>query len=31
VPDIEYSALQALMEGEKCATEGGAVVWLVVG
>jgi len=29
VPDIEYSALQALMEGEKRATEGGAVVWLV--
>jgi SulP family sulfate permease len=29
VPDIEYSALQALMEGEKRATEHGAVVWLV--
>jgi high affinity sulfate transporter 1 len=29
VPDLEYSALQALMEGEKRATEGGAVVWLV--
>ena len=29
VPDIEYSALQALMEGEKRATEGGTVVWLV--
>ena len=28
VPDIEYSALHALMEGEKRATEGGAVVWL---
>ena len=28
VPDIEYSALQALMEGEKRATERGAVVWL---
>jgi MFS superfamily sulfate permease-like transporter len=28
VPDIEYSALQALMEGEKRATEGGATVWL---
>jgi anti-anti-sigma factor len=28
VPDIEYSALQALMEGEKRATEQGAVVWL---
>jgi high affinity sulfate transporter 1 len=28
VPDIEYSALQALMEGEKRATESGAVVWL---
>jgi high affinity sulfate transporter 1 len=27
VPDIEYSALQAIMEGEKRATEGGAVVW----
>ncbi len=29
VPDIEFSALQALMEGEKRATERGAVVWLV--
>jgi SulP family sulfate permease len=29
VPDIEYSALQALMGGEKRATERGAVVWLV--
>jgi MFS superfamily sulfate permease-like transporter len=29
VPDIEYSALQALMEGEIRATERGAVVWLV--
>jgi SulP family sulfate permease len=29
VPDIEYSALQALIEGEKRATEQGAVVWLV--
>ena len=28
VPDIEYSALQALMEGETRATERGAVVWL---
>jgi high affinity sulfate transporter 1 len=28
VPDIEYSALQALMEGEQRATEHGAVVWL---
>jgi anti-anti-sigma factor len=28
VPDIEYSALQTLMEGEKRATERGAVVWL---
>ncbi len=28
VPDIEYSALQALIEGEKRATESGAVVWL---
>jgi SulP family sulfate permease len=28
VPDIEYSALQALMEGEKRATDRGAVVWL---
>jgi anti-anti-sigma factor len=29
VPDIEYSALQALMEGEKRATESGVVFWLV--
>jgi len=29
VPDIEYSALQAMMEGERRATEHGAVVWLV--
>jgi MFS superfamily sulfate permease-like transporter len=29
VPDIEYSALQALMEGERSATERGAIVWLV--
>jgi len=29
VPDIEYSALQALMEGEQRATERGAIVWLV--
>ena len=29
VPDIEYSALQALDEGEKRATERGIVVWLV--
>ena len=29
VPDIEYSALQALMEGEKRATERGVIVWLV--
>ena len=29
VPDIEYSALQAMMEGERRATERGAVVWLV--
>ena len=28
VPDIEYSALQALMEGEKRATDNGIVVWL---
>jgi MFS superfamily sulfate permease-like transporter len=28
VPDIEYSALEALMEGEKRATERGAIVWL---
>jgi sulfate permease, SulP family len=29
VPDLEYSALQALMEGEKRATDRGTVVWLV--
>ena len=29
VPDIEYSALQDLMEGEKRNTDRGAVVWLV--
>jgi MFS superfamily sulfate permease-like transporter len=29
VPDIEYSALQMLIESEKRATEGGVVVWLV--
>jgi MFS superfamily sulfate permease-like transporter len=29
VPDIEYSALQALVEGEKRLTENGTVVWLV--
>ena len=29
VPDIEYSALQALMEGEKREAERGVVVWLV--
>ena len=28
VPDIEYSALQALVEGEKRTTEQGIVVWL---
>jgi high affinity sulfate transporter 1 len=28
VIDIEYSALQTLMEGEKRATENGAVVWM---
>ena len=28
VPDIEYSALQALMEGERRAAERGTVVWL---
>jgi MFS superfamily sulfate permease-like transporter len=28
VPDIEYSALQALMESERRATERGTVVWL---
>jgi high affinity sulfate transporter 1 len=29
VSDIEYSALQALVEGEERATERGAIVWLV--
>jgi high affinity sulfate transporter 1 len=29
VPDLEYSAFQSLMEGEKRWTEDGAVVWLV--
>lgn len=29
VPDLEYSALQAIIESEKRATEGGAVLWLV--
>ncbi|MBK7791559.1 MAG: SulP family inorganic anion transporter [Betaproteobacteria bacterium] len=29
VPDIEYSALQALMEGEQRVTESGVAVWLV--
>jgi anti-anti-sigma factor len=29
VPDLEYSALQALMEGEERATDRGAIVWLV--
>jgi len=29
VPDVEYSALQAIMEGEKRATERGAIFWLV--
>jgi len=28
VPDIEYSALQMIMESEKRATERGAVLWL---
>ena len=28
VPDVEYSALQMLMEGEKRASERGAVLWL---
>ena len=28
VPDIEYSALRVLIEGERRASEGGAVVWL---
>jgi sulfate permease, SulP family len=29
VPDIEYSALQMLIERDNRATERGAVVWLV--
>jgi sulfate permease, SulP family len=29
VPDIEYSALQALMEGDKRMAEAGGIVWLV--
>ncbi len=29
VPDVEYSALQMLIESEKRATDRGAVVWLV--
>lgn len=29
VPDVEYSALQMLIERDKSATERGAVVWLV--
>ena len=29
VPDIEYSALQILIEGEKRLTEQGITVWLV--
>ena len=29
VPDLEYSALQMLMEGDKRATQRGATVWLV--
>lgn len=28
VPDLEYSALQVLIEGEKIATERGVIVWL---
>jgi sulfate permease, SulP family len=28
VPDIEYSALQALIDGEKRATDRGTIVWL---
>jgi sulfate permease, SulP family len=31
VPDLEYSALQALIEGEKRMTEGGGVVVWIVG
>ena len=29
VPDVEYSAMQMLEEGEKRAAERGAIVWLV--
>jgi len=29
VPDLEYSALRALMEGEQRVTDGGITVWLV--
>ena len=29
VPDLEYSALQMLIEGEKRASERGATIWLV--
>ncbi|HEX5638989.1 MAG TPA: sodium-independent anion transporter, partial [Burkholderiaceae bacterium] len=29
VPDLEYSALQSLVEGEKRMTESGLEVWLV--
>jgi MFS superfamily sulfate permease-like transporter len=29
VPDVEYSALQAIMEGEQRMAERGTVVWLV--
>jgi anti-anti-sigma regulatory factor len=29
VPDLEYSALQSLIEGEKRMTESGMEVWLV--
>ncbi len=28
VPDIEYSALQMIEEGERCRTEQGVTVWL---
>jgi SulP family sulfate permease len=29
VPDIEYSALEMMLESEKRATERGAIIWLV--
>jgi MFS superfamily sulfate permease-like transporter len=29
VPDLEYSALQALVDGERHATDQGSTVWLV--